>query len=329
LISTFLFNRHVNKLLEDLLTNVEFKRFTEKLSRIFEGKNSLVDDIRIAENWQMIVLGVLSGFFLFLVLASASLMILHNLNIGKDLAAIIVVFVVIYLYQDIIKTGYLVEYKTKETKFPFVRDVIEMYTVDNSLASVSKRRSSLRMVLRFLSGIVGPLCHLTLPKLSCEMLIVYNNPELVKSLREFTDRTDQICFKHEEGQSVNNFFTEGQSEKMTVLNERSPIENFPYLFNPNYSYSEKEKKKWVALSILEKNPKSEKTVGHIFIHSFRGLFVKRRVRRSDRRKLKEEIKPKEVLLFILFGERSYIQFIKTRIEVISTRFPLSILNIEQ
>jgi len=262
----------------------------------------------------MIALGVLSGVFLFLVLVSASLMILYNLTIGKDLAAIIAVFAVIYLYQDITKSDYLVEYRTKEAKFPFMRDVIEMYTVDNSLTSVSKRRSSLRMVLQFSSGIIGPLCHLTLPKLSCEMLIVYNNPELVKSLKEFTDRTNRIWFKHEEGQSVTNFFTEGHSERMTMLNERSPIENFPYLFNPKYIYSEKERKKWIALSIVEGDPKREKTVGHMFIHTFRALFIRKRVRPSGRRKLTEEIIPKEVFLFVLFGERSYIQFIKTKIK---------------
>lgn len=169
LLSTTLFNQHIDKALEELLMNVDFKRFIGKMSNIFEGGTSLLDDIKASENWKMITLGASSGIFFFLLLTSACLMILNYLTIGMELVLPIMIILVVYLNQDIAETDLLKEYQTKETELPFLQDIVEMYMVNNSLKSF-RIKSLSKAMLRFGSRIFGPLCYLTVPKLHSDML---------------------------------------------------------------------------------------------------------------------------------------------------------------
>lgn len=330
LISTSLFNWYVNRNLESLLTNVDFKKFTEKMSMIVEDRNSLLEDIKNSENWWIIIIAIVSGLSFFSLFTSAFLILFTYFKISKDLIAVAIIFVTFYLYQDIAKSVLFEESKASETKFPFLLDLLEMYTINNSLRYLPAKRVLPQPLILLLSRIVAPLTYLSLPKFSFDMLLIYWNPEVVKLLKRLTkkDNNSHICLKHEAGQSVDEFFTKGSCEKITVLNEKSPKEVFPYLFNPSYSYSEKERKKWVAFRMLERGLKNEKTVGYIFIHLFEGVFVKRRVKNIARQPFKLESKAKPVLLFIFIGERSYIQYIKTEIEVISTKIPREIIDME-
>lgn len=330
LISTSLFNWYVNRNLESLLTNVDLKKFTEKMSMIVEDRNSLLEDIKNSENWWIIIIAIVSGLSFFSLFTSAFLIVLNYFKISKDLIAVAIIFVTIYLYQDIAKSGLFEESKASETKFPFLLDLLEMYTINNSLRYLPAKRVLSEAFIQFLSRIAGPLTYLSFPKLSFDMLLIYWNHEVVKLLKRLTkkDNNSHIRLKHEAGQSVDEFFTKGSCEKITVLNEKSPKEVFPYLFNPSYSYSEKERKKWVAFRMLERGLKNEKTVGYIFIHLFEGVFVKRRVKNIARQPVKIECKAKPVLLFIFIGERSYTQYIKTEIEVISTKIPREIMEYE-
>jgi hypothetical protein len=328
LILTVLFNWHINRNLENPFVDVEFKKTIEKMSQIFEGKSSLLDDIKISEKWWTVILAVGSGLSFFLLCTSAFLMVFNYLKIGKDLIVVAMIFVTIYLYQDLAKSDFLEEIETTDVKFPFLLDLLEMYTVRNSLKSLPVKKSVSQVIVLSLSRVVGPLTYLTLPKLSFDILIVYKNPELVELIKDLTGKSEGIYLKYEDGQSLDSFLAEERSEKITTLYEKSPKENFPYLFNPNYSYSDKDQKRWIAFRILENGLKNRKAVGCIFIHLFKGVFIKRKVKGSGRRPIKVEPKPMPVFLFIFVGERSYIHFIKTKIEVISTKFPLNILNVE-
>lgn len=333
LISTSLFNRYINKNLESLLTNVDFKKFTEKMSMIVEDRNSLLEDIKKSENWWIIIIAIVSGLSFFSLFTSAFLILFTYFKISKDIIAVAIIFVTIYLYQDIAKSGLFEESKTSETKFPFLLDLLEMYTINNSLRYLPAKRVLPQPLILLLSRIMAPLTYLSLPKFSFDMLFVYKTPEVVELIRSLAkkDNNSHISLKHEGGQSADGFFTEVKrenGEKITVLNEKSPKENFPYLFNPSYSYSENGGKKWIAFRMLERGLKNEKTVGYIFIHLFRGVFTKRRVKNIARQPVKLESKAKPVLLFIFIGERSYIQYIKTEIEIVSTKFPLEIIDME-
>ncbi|MEM2129405.1 MAG: hypothetical protein QXZ70_02280 [Candidatus Bathyarchaeia archaeon] len=325
--ATTLFNKYINKALEQMLIDINFKSLIRKMSNIFEGGNSLLDDIKASENWRMITLGVSSGLFFFLLLTSTCLMIFNYLRIGIELVFPIMIILVVYLYQDIVEIDLLKEYQTKKTELPFLQDIVEMYTVNNSLKSI-RIKSLSKAILRFGSRILGPLCYLTVPKLYSDMFIVYKNPEIVSFIKNLAKKDAKVYIKYEGGQSIDNFFTEGQCEKISMLHERSPKENFPYLFNPDYSYSEKDRKKWTALSLNEKETKKEKVLGYMFIHLFKGISMKRKTK-PGRRPNEPEIKPKEALLFILIGERNYMGYLKVKLEVISTKYPSDLISMEQ
>ena len=82
---TIIFNSDINKALEGLLIDVkDLKRLVEKLSKIFEGKNSFLDDIKASENWKLILLGVLSGFSFTSLLVIVFLMIFDYFAIEEE-----------------------------------------------------------------------------------------------------------------------------------------------------------------------------------------------------------------------------------------------------
>jgi len=324
LLSTILFNTIINNALGNILLNIDFQKLLEKLADIFEGKTSLLDDIKAQENWKIITIGALSGTFFTILLTTTFLMILNHFMMGKELATPIVIILFIYLYQDIAETDLLKEYQAKETETPFLQDIAETYIVSNSLKSFPIK-SFIVAALKFAGRIIGPLSHLTAPKIHSDTLLIYNNPEIISLIKEQLKK-DKLYLKHEQGQSIDNFFTNGlkHSESITFLKEKPPKENFPYLFDPNYLYSEKRRKNWTAVSIIEQ----EKVKGYIFIHMFKGVYVKSRLRKSPRKPIEQEARQKETLLFIFLGERKYLQYLKTRIEIVSTKYPQNLIDME-
>lgn len=327
IVSTALFNMIINNALENILVNIDFKRLIEKLAKIFEGKTSLLDDIKAQENLKIITLGILSGTFFILLLSTAFLMILDYFTVKRELAIPMIIILLIYIYQDIAEADLLKEYQTKETETPFLQDIAETYMVDNSLKSFPIK-SPTKVAIKFASRIIGPLCHMATPKIYSDALIVYKNQEIVSLIKQLAKANGKIYLKHEQGQSIENFFTSNRHERITVLTEKSPKENFPYLFNPNYSYSEKDKKKWIALSLRQKINDREKVLGYLFMHLFKGVLQKRKIKGKKRAHFEEEVKSAEVLLLIFIGERSHMEYLKTKIEIISTKYPTNLLYME-
>jgi hypothetical protein len=322
-ISTAIFNLIINSALENMLINVDVKKVIGKLAEIFEGKTSLLDDIKAQENLKLITLGSLSGLSLTILLSTAFLMIFQYFEVGKELAIPMIIILLVYTFQDLAETELFKEYQMKETETPFIYDIAETYIVDNSLKEFPTKTLKI-VALKILSKIFGPLCHLNTPKIHSDALLVYDNPAIESLIKELTQKNNKLYLKHEAGQSIDNFFVEGTPESLTCLREKSPKEVFPYLFDPNYSYQEKSQKKWTALSIFEQ----DKVKGYIFIHMFKGVYVKSRLRKNPRRPIEQEHKRKATLLFILIGERKYIKYIKTRIEVLSTKYPQNLMDME-
>jgi len=308
-ISTAIFNLIINSALENMLVNVDVKKVIGKLAEIFEGKTSLLDDIKTQENLKLITLGSLSGLSLTILLSTAFLMIFHYFEAGKELAISMIIILLVYIFQDLAETELFKEYQMEETETPFIYDIAETYIVHNSLKEIPTKTLKI-VALKILSKILGPLCHLNTPKIHSDALLVYDNPAIESLMKELTQKNNELYLKHEAGQSIDNFFVEGTPESLTCLREKSPKEVFPYLFDPNYSYQEKSQKRWTALSIFEQ----DKVKGYIFIHMFKGVYVKSRLRKNPRRPIEQEHKRKATLLFILLGERKYIKYIKTRIE---------------
>lgn len=251
IVSTAFFNRSIDKSLEGILLNVDFKKFIKKIASIFEGGDSLLDDIKAAENWKIIILGVSSGLTFFLLLSFTFLLFIDYLNPAVLLLFGIAVVLVVFLFQDVAGANFLKENQGEKNESSWVGEVAERYTVSNSFTSF--RFSALvKSALCFISRIVGPLCYLAVPKFGSETMLVYENPEVASLIKKLKQGDDKIRINHVTGQSIDVFFAEGHSEKITALQEKSPAEIFPYLLNPNFSYVDDQKKKWVALSLIER-----------------------------------------------------------------------------
>lgn len=116
-----------------------------------------------------------------------------------------------------------------------------------------------------------------------------------------------------------------RTQSIACLKEKSLKENFPYLFDPNYSHQgEKDQRKWAVLSIIENN----KVKGYLFIHVFKGIKLKTRPRQSPRKPIERVLQQREVLLLIFFGERRYVEYLKTQMEILSTRYPQNLIDAE-
>jgi hypothetical protein len=103
------------------------------------------------------------------------------------------------------------------------------------------------------------------------------------------------------------------ADKLSDIVDKLPDETFPYLLNPDYTFSDTAKKKWIALQVLKKQSKDKEPVGQIFIHMFRVPKDKGKVNRNFQER------KREVYMFIMFGERSSILYIHTKINALSLR----------
>lgn len=203
-------------------------------------------------------------------------------------------------------------------------DIFKKYAVKNSLKRI-KRSSEIAMNIA--GRILGPLVHLDLPKYTTDSLMVYGSNDLLEILDDLSKNEDSdLSLEWEAGQTADNFKIWDGAEPISVLSEKSPSELFPYLLEPDYKFSAGSRKKWIAYSISSGQGKEKETVGHIFIHRFKGVFVKRRVRPSG--VIRPENRNKDILLFTLIGQRSYIEYVKTKLELKSTKVPPEALNYE-
>jgi len=324
---TIIFNSDMNKALEGLLIDVkDLKRLVEKLSKIFEGKNSFLDDIKASENWKLILLGVLSGFSFTSLLVIVFLMIFDYFAIEEEFSIPIMIILLIYAYQDLAGGDMLKEYQTKETETTFMEDIAEAYLITNSLKSFPMETPTIA-ALKLASRIIGPICHLLIPRLHSETFFVYYNPEIKTRLIELTDENNKLYLKCEVGQSIENLFTAnwGSIEDISVLSEKSPKKVFPYLLDPSYEFSQEKDRKWAGLSIIEQEKRKKRIKGYLFIHMFKGIVIKKGkpeiIKKRGKYREKRMLEPadKLIVLFILIGERKYVEYLKTTIEITSIK----------
>ncbi|MDW7726821.1 MAG: hypothetical protein SCH70_06845 [Candidatus Methanoperedens sp.] len=323
IISTYTFNWYINRGIENSFYSIDFRNFRNKMSQIFEGKSSILEDINNSENYIMFFLAILSGFFLTVLLVISFLILLNLYPIKKELIIVGIVFVSMYLFQDAIKSTASGDFKEEmDDKSPLLTDMMERYAISNSLEQIHGK--ILQHLLPIFSRILGPIVHLSIPKFSFNKVMIYKNPDVVKL---FKDLLDDNKIKYIEGYPLEKFFNEEKGEQLIKLIEKSPKETYPYILDPNYSYNDNEqrKKKWIAFKII--NEGTNEASGYIFIHLFKGFFMKRKLKNGTP-VIKKEGVNKGVYLITFIGNRNFIEYLKYQIETISIKVPLEIINIE-
>ena len=83
----------------------------------------------------------------------------------------------------------------------------------------------------------------------------------------------------------------------------------------------------IEADLLEAENKKEKVLCHVYVQKYRAFFLKRYVK-NVHRDVEAKADPKDAYLFILVGERSQVDYLQTRIEMITTKVPMDFLTVE-
>lgn len=325
LLTSIIFNRYLNRILSgNILGNLDLAQTVKKMRSIYDGKASLLDDFNASKNAGMIVAGFLSGILLCIYFVSLFLALLYYYPSTEviPVAGVGALFLMLYFYYDAGKSP--LQQDDKQEKNTFLTDLFQVYAVKNSLKKI-KRKSEAG--LYFVSRLLGPLANLQMPKFAFRTIMVYENPALDEFIENLLKSQDGLIGKQSGGESIPNLLT-AKPEKITLLIERSQLENFPYLLNPDYKYPDKDDhRKWTAVTLFEEGSEKEKVICRIFIHKHKAFFVKRYVRNSHKA-VEAKADPRDAFLFFIIGERSQVEYLLTKIELVSTKVPTEILNYE-
>ena len=335
LVSAAAFNWRIRKSLDNVWGNLNFKELVKKFSSIYEGQASFIGDIGITKKSIFVVTGCISGLAFFSTMTAIFILFMKYAQLSKLLVVGFGIVATVYIIQDLVKNGFFQEdseAKTPSQSTSMMYDFMEKYIVENS-KQASVGNFAYRVLLGIAVKATGPLTYVTLPKFANSEITVYNDKEVEETIGSFTHGDKSLQLQDEQGLSFSNFFTAKSGghflcESITVLAKDSPREVFPYILNPDYTQPERDIKRWASFRIIEVNKNKSRPVGTLFLHMFRGANV------STKRKLHRIPDPMhEMIYFYIVGERSYVNYLKTKIEMNAAKVPSDIvertLNLEK
>ncbi len=321
LITTVLFNYSLNKEFEDSFISLDIKSTRKLITEIYSKRRSVLDDINIYSNASLVTLGLISGVSLTLIMTFTFSNIFKALNLRDEMILSLLPFILLYVIYDFMKMEYFEESGSKDS---FLQDLMDLYFVKNTVTKISKP-SVVNVFFKFLYRTITPITMVSYPKLKFDILFVYWTPKIFEFLERLMNKEENLFISYEDGVEFTIFKTGGinnpRCEKISALIEKSPVEVFPYLYDPDYSGKDT-KIKWSLFSVFKKDDGKIKKRGYFFIHCFKVFKRKRNIKKSFREYLPIST---EAIMFILFGERSTIEFIKNEIELISVKVPQDIL----
>lgn len=324
--TSYYFGKTTSRRLSDGMFKQDFRPFVAKFREIYEGNDSVVSDLDKIENWRMILVGAICGISISGFLSTAFLFVLVFLHPSLDVLLFAILLTTLYIFYEIVKAP-LLEQGDGERRESAPMDAFENYTITNSVKSLPfKSRSLLFIASKFL----GPIVHIEIPQFSVEAPLVYENPELSREMIRLAscEGGQKVCFKDEEGLKLKEFF-EGnwdiRTESITVVSYKSPKEVLPYIFDSKYEYTQREERVWSGFTILDTT--QNRAIARGFVHKFRAVAARSRVSKGGEKLTPHYVNTK-ALQFFLVGDRSYVQYFKTKIESLSVKVPSEVFSIE-
>jgi hypothetical protein len=319
LVSTVVFLKTVNDPMKNFFSKMDIKKLVGKLKSIYEEGDSLLSDIDTQKSRKLLISGFVSGVSLFVLFTSLTFSLIAYSKPDSEVLEVSVILVVIYLVYDVAKAP-LMEEPQSESKFPLGQDLVEKYTVTNSLSRLPLESKGFLYVA---SRLIGPIVYINFPRLSFDSVLVYENSELDQLIRKFAEKSNdrEISLRYEAGESLDQFFVDQQGTKLiTAMVEESPKKLFPYLVDPE---SLATGKGWTALAIV--NAKSGIVAGHVWISKFKGVYLKTKIKLDRPRQDPKFIR---AFQFIFIGERPDVQYIKNQIELNTAKVPPNVMDKE-
>lgn len=325
LITTILFNYSLNNKFENFFLSLDVKSARKFITEVYSKKRPVIDDLDVRSNASLYALGLISGVSLTLSLTSSFYNILMVLNLRNEMILSIIPFLLLCIIYDFMKIDYFDE--SSEGKNFYLQDLMELYFVKNTITKMSTKSDIINVFFKFLYRTITPVTIVNFPKLKYDILFVYWSPKVFDYLEELMNKEQELFISYEDGVEFNIFKTDGikspRCEKISVLVEKSLVEVFPYIYDPDHSGKDTEIK-WSLFSIFRRDNGEIKVCGYFFIHCFE-VFKRKR----NKKKRYREYRPisTKAIMFIFFGERSTIEFIKNEIELISVKVPKDAVSI--
>jgi hypothetical protein len=92
----------------------------------------------------------------------------------------------------------------------------------------------------------------------------------------------------------------------------------------NTSQQENPHKQWLAFKVITKeNPST--IAGYLILHSFKGLPIKAKLKTKRHKSVFQKTDQVDVFHIICYGEKGFMNFLKTELQLNSTAYPLDLL----
>ena len=342
-----LFSASIQRTINDKFFDGDLLHQTKPLySAVVDEGDSLLANIGKLKK-HTLILGAIGGGWATAFFVAVILLIIGKL--AEEIEALLATAAIasFLVYYDLMKSPLETDdasTEAKKEKNPFAYGLAERFLLTNSLKKMPKFRAPF---WRLLIRVCGPVLHIQMPRFGYEELIVYDEKGLQQKLCDLSDekRASGIILQHVQGLKITELILESnmnRSERIHLLAQRTPIENFPYLYGLEQST---QCKVWGLFRIVDAKAPT-KSLGQFYVHVFRGLLIRQRLRQieePDRQKtpsrklkvdqasdghVKREYAEEAVFLFILIGEQTTAKYVATELGLTANKFPRDLISIE-
>lgn len=354
LIFTYNINSSINNQIDNAFDNIEWDTFQEKFSKIFEGQDSLIRDIKNSFDYCFILKGIIAGFSLTLLFFLMFLYGLYYINLTNEFILIAIIILIIYIFSEVLQHSPLKDLRSNQKETSVFSDMLNLYTFDNTFRDIPVEKIHGRIILHVMARIFSPIILINEPSFMVDKLVIYWNPTIIDIIKNYTIKENPQLnhyfklsksnlknknkYEHlENTQIIEKFLNEKVGESIKNLFEKSPIVVFPYLLKPSIAgeqeanteadSQEGKSKQWLVLQVISKE-QPEKIIGYVIIHSFRGL--PRKIKLKPRRKHVPFTKTEQVQIFhmIFYGKREFMSYLRTQFIINSTTYDSNLLQLE-
>jgi|GEM_PF-7078392 len=329
LVENWYFNDSIIKTIKEELYSVDFSMPLSYMNNIFENRKSFIDDFFQSGHFALIFAGIISGLSLSLLFAMIFLFVLKTVIIPIEIVGVIFLLTILIIYQELTLKPKERKKDENENQVQFVEDMMYKYIYENSQNSLLIKKSSFDICQNILGRILAPVVNIKIPNLAFYQFFLIKNTELTTLLIEELSNSDNDMFlKSQNKEELQHFLAKDHTGfDLKDVPFKCQKELFPYLYtqdrDPNTTPNGTNDF-WIILDYCFK-PENRK-VGRIVIQQFQGAWIPYQVRKVkwlDHTKIIDEIekqhKKMDCYLFILYGERAYIDYLKIKIESVSPR----------
>jgi len=357
-ISNSIFNRSINRYVENYMDYTKFDKFISQLTGILDGNFSMISEGFNKKRMHYIFSMILFvGGALLIFDLSLFYLIFYYLQVPLPIHLVLFGILIFYVYSDLLRLDYIDKEQVTKGKYSFEVNLLERFSVTNVMEG-NPYSNYIKYPVFLGLRIFCPVISLKIEYPNARQLIIYRNEEVINIIKDYIDKKEGLAlveFKEQEDTSydLKTILTNSKPIKLISILHQSPKISFPYLFDPEYYLKTKKdpKVKYTILKIVKKPKKTKKiseeefnnkteTLGYIFIQLFQGPYLKtnyskyydKKKRRSGGLEYEEKfitsVERREIFFIFIVGQKDYIKGIEMMFESNSQKVPNQAMGID-